>query len=161
MLVLLTFGHGLAQTLVGKWDMDVADLKVSNLSSTTLEFTQSGVVKLTSVFTVDAQDFSVDFILVMDGKYEAMGKALCREINPNSVKSLWEIRCPECNANDLKTVREALAPKMKDALTELVKMLKTEFTSRGMYQQILQLNEKTLVIQVPGGSLEVYNRISE
>ncbi len=158
LLAVLAVGNMFAQSLVGKWDMDVTDLKKNGVSSSTIDYSPSGTIKWTTVYTFPAQDFSIEITLVMDGNYEVSGKALSRVIKPESIKGSWEIICPTCDKKLLQDVRGYLAPQMKESLDEVIKEAKIECTSRGMYQQILQLNEDTLVIQVPGGNLEVCSR---
>jgi len=160
LLAVLAVGNMFAQSLVGKWDMDVTALKSSGVTSSTIEYTKSGTFKMTTIYTFDARDgVSFEFTLFMDGKYEVSGKAMCREINPESIKGSWDIICPSCDKTNLEKGRAAGASTMNDALNEVIKTAKSEVTSRGMYQQILQLNEDTLVIQVPGGNLEVCSRL--
>ncbi len=161
LLVVSTIGGVFAQSLVGKWDMDVSALKSTGLTSFTTEFVQSGIVKMTVVYTFTESGISMEFPIVMNGKYEVAGKALNREIIPESIKGSWDLICPTCDKNRLQEARKAAGSNMDQVLKEVIKTVKSEFTSRGMYQQILQLNESTLVIQVPGGSLEVYHRITE
>lgn len=161
LLLVIAFNSGFAQTLVGKWDMDVRDLRSSGLTSTTMELTPSGIVKTTSVFVIESNGVSISFYLNMSGKYEVSGKALCREMDPESIKYTWDFKCPSCDSKRLQQLRNDLGPQMREFLEGLTKETKLEWKSRGAYQQILQLNEETLAIQVPGGSLEVYQRIVE
>lgn len=149
-LAVSVIGTSFAQSLVGKWNVDVTDLKSSGVTSSTVEYTKSGTFKMTTIYTFEAKgDVSFEFTLVMDGKYEVSGKAMCREIKPESIKGSWDIICPSCEKTNLQKARAAGASDLDKALNEVIKTAKSEVTSRGMYQQILQLNEDVLVIGEP------------
>jgi hypothetical protein len=148
-LAVSVIGTSFAQSLVGKWNVDITDLKSSGVTSSTVEYTKSGTFKMTTVYTFDQRGFSIEFTLVMDGKYEVSGKAMCREIKPESIKGSWDIICPSCDKATMQKARAAGASDLDKALNEVVKTAKSEVTSRGMYQQILQLNEDVLVIGEP------------
>lgn len=148
-LAISVVGTSFAQSLVGKWNVDITDLKSSGVTSSTVEYMKSGAFKMTTVYTFNERDFSIEFTLVMDGKYEVSGKAMCREIKPESIKGSWKILCPACDKTTLQKMNAAGASNLDKALNEVVKTAKSEVTSRGMYQQILQLNEDVLVIGEP------------
>ena len=146
-----TNGDMYAQSIIGKWNIDLGNAKSKNMKITAVaDYSPSGALTMNATFVATVKEgvsLIVDYFI--SGKYELFGKALCREFN-DELKTSWKVDCPSCDSKQLQQLQQMFAPNMDDLIKEMGKDVKL-LAASGMYQQILQLNEDVLVIGRPGG----------